>query len=124
MVLPAAASLPVHLGTGSGIAVRIPAHSVCLALIQGLGNPVIGTSANPSGHRPALTAGEVRHQLSDKVDCIIDGGRCPGGRESTVIDVTDRSPLILREGIIPAHEIERAYEEYLEVDNEAHCHRC
>ena len=123
MVLPAAASLPVHLGTGSGIAVRIPDHPVCLALIRGLGNPVIGTSANSSGHRPALTAGEVRHQLSDKVDCIIDGGRCPGGKESTVIDVTGRSPFILREGIIPAHEIERAYEEYLEVDNEAHCHR-
>jgi len=41
-----------------------------------------------------------------------------------VVDVTGRSPVILREGIIPAHEIEQAYEEYREVDNEAHCHRC
>ena len=124
MVLPAAASLPVHLGTGPGIAVRIPDHPVCLALIRGLGKAVIGTSANPSGHRPALTAAEVRQHFADNVECIIDGGRCPGGTESTVVDVTGRSPVILREGIIPAHEIERAYEEYLEVDNEAHCHRC
>lgn len=124
MVLPAAASLPVHLGTGPGIAVRIPDHPVCLALIRGLGNPVIGTSANPSGHRSALTADEIGHQLEGKVDFVIDGGRCPGGKESTVVDVTRGSPVILREGIIPTHEIERAYEEYLEVDNEAHCHRC
>jgi len=124
MVLPAVASLPVHLGTGPGIAVRIPHHSVCLALIRGLGNPVIGTSANPSGHRPALTTAEVRQHFAGKVECIIDGGRCPGGTESTVVDVTGRSPVILREGIIPTHEIERAYGEYLEVDNEAHCHRC
>jgi len=124
MVLPRAASLPAHLGTGPGIAVRIPDHAVCLALIRGLGKAVIGTSANLSGHRPALTAADVRHQLADKVDCIIDGGRCPCGKESTVVDVTGKALVILREGIIPAHEIERAYEEYLEVDNEAHCHRC
>ena len=124
MVLPAAASLPAHLGTGPGIAVRIPDHPVCLALIRGLGKAVIGTSANLSGQRPALTAAEIRQHLADKIDCIIDGGRCSGGKESTVVDVTGKAPVILREGIIPATEIERAYQEYQEVDNEAHCHRC
>ncbi len=123
MVLPAAASLPAHLGTKPGIAVRIPDHPVCLALIRGLGKAVIGTSANLSGRRPALTAAEIRQYLADKIDCIIDGGRCPGGKESTVVDVTGKAPVILREGIIPATEIERAYKEYQEVDNEAHCHR-
>ncbi len=124
MVFPVAPSLPAHLAAGPGIAVRIPDHPVCLALIRGLGKPVIGTSANPSGQQAALAAVDVRQQLASKVDLIIDGGRCPGGKESTVVDVTGKAPVILREGILPAHEIERAYEEYLEVDNEAHCHRC
>lgn len=123
MVFPVAPSLPAHLAAGPGIAVRIPDHPVCLALIRGLGKPVIGTSANPSGQQAALAAVDVRQQLASKVDLIIDGGRCPGGKESTVVDVTGKAPVILREGILPAHEIERAYEEYLEVDNEAHCHR-
>lgn len=124
MVFPVAPSLPAHLAAGPGIAVRIPDHPVCLALIRGLGKPVIGTSANPSGQQAALTAADVRQQLASKVDFIIDGGRCPGGKESTVVDVTGKAPVILREGILPAHEIKRAYEQYLEVDNEAHCHRC
>ncbi|MFU8795713.1 MAG: L-threonylcarbamoyladenylate synthase [Dehalococcoidia bacterium] len=123
MVFPAAPSLPAHLATGPGIAVRLPDHAACLALIRGLGNPVIGTSANLSGRGPALTAAEVRQQLGSRIDLVIDGGGCRGGRESTVIDVTGRAPLVLREGIITAHEIERAYEEYLEVSNEAHYHR-
>ncbi len=124
MVLPASSSLPAHLATGPGIAVRIPDHPACLALIRGLGNPLIGTSANLSGRGPALTAAEVHHQLGNSIDFIIDGGRCPGGRESTVIDVTKPAPAVLREGIIPTHEIERAYQEYLEVSNEAaHRHR-
>jgi len=124
MVFPVAPSLPAHLAGGPGIAVRIPDHPVCLALIRGLGKPVIGTSANPSGQQAALTAVDVRQQLEDRIDWIIDGGRCPGGKESTVVDVTGKAPVILREGILPAHEIEIAYAEYLEVDNEAHCHRC
>ncbi len=124
VVLPTARSLPAHLATRPGIAVRIPDHPVCLALICGLGKPVIGTSANLSGRGPALTAAEVREQLGCRIDFVIDGGRCPGGSESTVIDLTRRAPVVLREGIIPAHEIERAYQEYLEVSNEAaHRHR-
>jgi len=124
IVLPRAASLPAHLGTGPGIAVRIPDHPVCHALIRGLGRPVIGTSANISGHGPALTAAEVRNQLEGKIDFIIDGGTCPGGQESTVVEITQEVPVILRQGIIPAQEIDRAYQEYLEVSNEAaHRHR-
>jgi L-threonylcarbamoyladenylate synthase len=123
LVLPKADSLPAHLAPGRSIAVRVPKHPVCLALIQGLGNPVIGTSANISGQPPALTADEPEQQLGGKIDLLINGGKCPGGRESTVVDVTHEAPVILRQGIIPAYEIDKAYKEYLEVNSEARCYR-
>jgi len=115
MVLSKTDTVPSYLALGSAIAVRVPNHPACLALIKGLGNPITGTSANVSGQPAALTAGEVRQQLGNKVDLIINGGRCPGGRESTVVDVTQDKPVILRDGIIPSHEIEIVYKEYLEV---------
>jgi L-threonylcarbamoyladenylate synthase len=59
-----------------------------------------------------LTAQEVEQQLGSDVDLIIDMGRCIGGRESTVVDVTGETPVILRQGIIPEDEIERACQEY------------
>jgi len=123
LVLPKADSLPAYLAPVSSIAVRVPNHPICLTLIQRLGNPVIGTSANISGKPAALTADEVGQQLGGKIDFIINGGKCPGGRESTVVDVTREAPVILRQGIIPAYEIDKAYKEYLEVNSEAHCYR-
>jgi L-threonylcarbamoyladenylate synthase len=116
-------SLPDYLASGPTIAVRIPNHPICLSLIQRLGNPLIGTSANISGQPPPLTAQEVGHQLGGKIDFTIDGGKCPGGKESTVVDVTREPPIILRQGIIPSEEIDRAYEEYLEVNSDKHCYR-
>jgi L-threonylcarbamoyladenylate synthase len=123
LVLSKTDSLPVYLVPGPTIAVRVPDHPVCLALIQRLGNPIIGTSANISGQPAALTANEVEQQLGEKIDLIINGGKCPGGKESTVVDVTRESPTILRQGIIPSHEIDKVYKEYLEVNSEAHCYR-
>lgn len=116
LVLPKSASLPSRLGAaGATIAVRIPDHPVPIALIRGLGTPIIGTSANISGRPSPVTAQEVKQQLGSKVDFIIDGGRCPGGIESTVVDVTSGVPVILRQGIIPQHEIEKTWEEYIKV---------
>jgi L-threonylcarbamoyladenylate synthase len=123
LVLPKTDSLPAYLAPGPTIAVRVPDHSACLALIQRLGNPIIGTSANISGQAAALTAEEVGQQLGGKIDFIINGGKYPGGKESTVVDVTRESPRILRQGIIPSNEIAKAYEEYSEVNSEAHCYR-
>jgi L-threonylcarbamoyladenylate synthase len=114
LVLPRRDSVPPYLGSGSTIAVRIPNHPVCLALIQGLGNPLVGTSANVSGQPAASTAKEVGQQLKAKIDLIINGGKCPGGKESTIVDVTREPPAILRHGIMPAREIDKAYKEYLE----------
>ncbi len=122
LVVPKAAHLPGYLGNTS-IAVRVPAHPVCLALIQAINNPLIGTSANISGKPSALTAGEVKQQLGNEVDLIIDGGRCPGGGESTVVDVTGGKPVIVRQGIIPGKEIKRAVEECRKEKSYADCFR-
>jgi L-threonylcarbamoyladenylate synthase len=56
----------------------------------------------------------VREHLEGKLDFVLDGGRCPGGKESTIVDVTGEQPIILRPGIIPATDIDQAYREYLE----------
>ena len=92
---------------GKTVAVRVPAHPVPVALAQGLGAPIVGTSANLSGKPSALTAGEVYSQFGDKIDLVIDGGRCPGGRESTIIDVTGETPVVLREGAISREELKQ-----------------
>ena len=95
-------SVPDIVTAGGGtVAVRIPDHPVPLAIIAGLGKPIVGTSANLSGHPSALTAAEVQAQLGDRVDMIIDGGKCPGGIESTVVDLTTETPVIRRAGAIP-----------------------
>ena len=123
LVLPKKDSVPACLTPGLTIAARVPDHSVCLAIIRRLGNPIIGTSANISDQPAALTAREVEQQLGGRIDFIINGGKCPGGKESTVVDVTHEVPIILRHGIIHSDEIDKAYKEYSEVESEAHCYR-
>ena len=108
LVLPKSKAVPdILTAGGSTIAIRIPAHPIPIALIGGLGTPIVGTSANLSGQPSPLTADEVYAQLGDRIDLIIDGGRCLGGKESTIVDVTGLTPVILREGAISREEIEK-----------------
>ncbi len=106
MVLPRSGLVPDTITAGGEtVAIRIPAHPVPIALVRGLGMPIVGTSANLSGKPSALTANDVYSQLGDKVDLVINGGRCPGGKESTIIDVTGEVPVVLREGAISEEEL-------------------
>ncbi len=108
LVLAKASSIPdIITAGGTTVAVRIPAHPVPIALVKGLGTPIVGTSANLSGKPSPLTADEVYSQLGDKVDLIIDDGRCLGGKESTIVDITGEKPVIVREGAISREELER-----------------
>jgi len=110
LVLPKADSvIDVVTGGDNKVAVRVPAHPVPIALIEGLGTPIVGTSANLSGKPSALTAREVYSQIGDKIDLVIDGGRCPGGKESTIVDVTGEKPVVLREGAISGEELRRVH---------------
>ncbi len=101
LVLGASSAVPEAVTAASGtVAVRIPAHPVPIALIRGIGGPITGTSANLSGLPSPLTAAEVRCQLGDGVDLIIDSDQpCPG-TASTIVDVTGATPVVLREGAI------------------------
>lgn len=109
LVLPKAEAVSSIITAGSStVAVRIPAHPVALALIRSLGSPITGTSANLSGRPAPSTAQEVYQQLGEEVDLILDGGRCPGGVESTVVDVSGEAPLILRQGAVSREDIEKA----------------
>ncbi len=108
LVLSRAPLIPeAVVGGGQGVAVRIPDHPVPRALARGLGVPIIGTSANVTGRPSPLTAEDVRDQLGDGVVFVIDGGRCPGGVESTVVNLAGE-PRLLREGAIPRQRIEEA----------------
>jgi len=108
LVLPKSASAPEIIAAGERtIAVRIPDHPVPIALIKGLETPIVGTSANLTGEPSPLTAEDVHSQLGDRIDLVIDGGTCPGGQESTVVDVTGQTPEVLREGAISAAELEQ-----------------
>lgn len=93
---------------GDTVAVRIPDHPVPLALVRGLGSPLAATSANLSGQPAPVEADEVRRQLGESVALIIDAGRCPQAKESTVLDLTAEVPRILREGAVPREAIETA----------------
>jgi L-threonylcarbamoyladenylate synthase len=97
-------------GGGDTVAIRIPDHPVPRALIRGCGMPIIGTSANVSGKPPILSAEDVKKEIGDSVDLIIDGLPMPSGMESTVVDVTGEVPVILRVGAIPRAAIEKVVE--------------
>lgn len=111
LVLPKSKSVPdIITAGGKTVAVRVPAHPIPVALARGLGTPIVGTSANISGQPSPLTAGEVSIQFGNKMELIIDGGRCPGGRESTVVDVTGEVPVMLREGAIAREKLRQVCE--------------
>jgi L-threonylcarbamoyladenylate synthase len=89
---------PLLTGGTGNVAVRIPGDSAALSLARALRSPITATSANPSGEPPAETAHEVIDYFGARIDIIIDAGRSPGGKPSTIVDVTVAPPRILREG--------------------------
>jgi len=93
------------LAGGDTVALRAPDHAIALAVIAGTGEPVTGTSANLSGGADPISADEVRRQIGDKLDLILDAGPAEGGVASTIVDVTEQEPVILREGALSRAEI-------------------
>jgi L-threonylcarbamoyladenylate synthase len=115
LVVPSAQATPDVVTGGSGtVAVRMPDHPVPQALVRGLGCPITGTSANPTGGSDPATAEDVRRALGDRVDCVIDGGPAPIGQPSTVIDLTGKRPRLIRAGALTVEAIEEAISESVE----------
>ncbi len=106
LVLPRSRRVPdVVTGGMDTVAVRMPDHPVALKLIERSGRPIAAPSANISG-RPSPTL--VEHVVDDfygLVDCIIDGGPTDIGVESTVVDMSGETPVLLRPGGLPLETI-------------------
>lgn len=103
LVLQRAPRIPATMSGGRDtIGVRIPDAPLARTLLREFGGPITGTSANPTGLPPARSADEVRSLLRDTVDYVIEGGRpCPGGRPSTVLDLSGPRARVLRAGRVP-----------------------
>jgi len=111
MVLPRAASCPVSLLASAGLdslALRVPGHPLAEALLRRTGRPLAAPSANRAGALSPTSAGHVAASLGDRVPLILDGGPCPLGLESTVVDLTGRRPVLLRPGAVTREALEAA----------------
>lgn len=89
------------------IALRIPKHPIALRVIEKLGTAVAAPSANAHKRTSPTKPEHVLKTLSGKIAAIIDGGGCSIGLESTIIDITRTTPIILRPGAITALMIEQ-----------------
>lgn len=93
-------------GNTGKIAIRIPGESVAYHMVKKLKLPITATSANPSSLPPANDAESVIRYFEEKVDLVIDAGKAPGGKPSTIVDVTVFPPNVLREGSISLQYVE------------------
>jgi L-threonylcarbamoyladenylate synthase len=108
LLLKAKKGLSSYLTGNTGrVAVRIPGESAALYLAGEAGFPITATSANPSGMPPAEDADAVIRYFGEKIDMVIDGGRTAGGLPSTIVDVTEKSIRIVREGAIKRSVLEK-----------------
>lgn len=105
LILPKRADAQVADLASAGLptlAVRVPGHATARALIRAAGVPLAAPSANASGHLSPTTPAHVQYSLGEKVDMIIAGGAADIGLESTVLDLTGETPVILRPGAVTA----------------------
>ncbi|ACB74882.1 L-threonylcarbamoyladenylate synthase [Opitutus terrae] len=108
MVLPRRSIVPAVVSSGlPSVAVRMPAHPLFRQLLRRAGMPVAAPSANPFGYISPTSAAHVRAGLGRRIPAILDGGECPIGVESTIVDLRDpRHPQLLRPGAVSRRELE------------------
>lgn len=109
LVLKRKADCPISYLASAGLdtlAVRMPNNPIALKLITGTGIPIVAPSANPSGRISPTTAEHVATSFGEKAPMILDGGPCTVGVESTVLLVTDKTPVMLRYGGLSVDDIE------------------
>ena len=106
LVLPARPGVDHRLlGPNGTIGVRVPASDEVRTLIRLVGAPLTGTSANLHNEPPPMTAQAAADAVGPRVDLVLDGGQ-GAGAPSTVIDMTQDPPLILRAGAVDASDIQ------------------
>ena len=106
LLLPAKQSLSDLITAKTGkIAVRVPGTSFALELARHMGTALTATSANISGLPPADSAEDVVKYFGEALDLIIDCGKTPGGRPSTIVDASGEKIRFVRAGAISIEEI-------------------
>ncbi len=95
----------VITGNTGKIGVRISSNQITQKLLEEIDSPITTTSANPSGKKSPVTAGEVVDYFGDKIDLIIDGGLLSGKLGSTIVDTTEEELKVIREGEIPGKTV-------------------
>jgi L-threonylcarbamoyladenylate synthase len=107
MLMQAPERLPAEVTGGTGrVGVRVPAHAVARALCLACGTPLTATSANKSGQPATNDPDAVARALGAGLDVLLDAGVTPGGPPSTIVDVTDATPRVIRQGAIPWQSIQ------------------
>lgn len=96
---------PWVTGGRSSVGLRVPAHPLTTELLTLLGRGLAAPSANRFGHVSPTTVQHVLHDLGDRIDLILDGGPCPVGVESTIVDCTVDPVQVLRPGAITPEQI-------------------
>jgi len=99
LVLPKRPDVSEIVSSDETVAVRIPNLDLARALLR-LTGPLAATSANRSGQPSPVTAADVMAQLGGRIAAVLDGGPCPGGISSTVVDCVASPPRVLREGAL------------------------
>ena len=106
ILLPAKPDISEFITAKTGkIAVRIPGESFALDLARSLGFPITATSANISGMPPADNTDDVIRYFGDALDLIIDCGKTPGGKSSTIIDASGEKIRFLRAGAVSIEDV-------------------
>ncbi len=107
IVVPRSPELPkIITAGGATLGIRCPAHPVARALIAAAGVPIAAPSANRSTELSPTRAEHVLHSLEGRIEMVLDGGPCPGGLESTVVDATGEIVRLLRPGLITVPMLE------------------
>ncbi len=95
---PGPLTLIVPNQQGEKIGLRYPRHRVTTAMINAAGEPFFGTSANLSGGPSPVSADEVAQALEGKIDYLIDSGKTEYAQESTIVDLSEKEPVLIRGG--------------------------
>ncbi len=106
-----------HLGSMDSIGIRMPDHSIPLAMMQALARPLACTSANISGHPDSYSADDVEHSFGNSLNAILDSGHLEQTPPSTVIDVTCEKYRVLRNGRVSIEQLATILGEHLETEN-------
>jgi len=106
LVAAAAPGLPGPVTLGGAVGVRVPGSELARELCRLAGGPVISTSANPSGGPAPASVEELDPELLSRVDLVLDGGPTSGGLPSTVVQVGEGGPRLLRAGAVPWEAVE------------------